>query len=485
MRRNSLSFLAAAIMLAAGTASSALAQGTAITYQGQLERNGVKVNSASDMRFTLFNAATAGAQVGNIVTLDGANVVSVANGLFAASLDFGVNPYTSPQATWLQIEVRNPAGTGTYSLMGARQKMPGAPYSLATRGINVGSANTVGIGAAPWNTNNVSLTLGSVGGSSAASIFFDARNGFNWSMAAFNGTNNYGDLAFSRSNLDFPFIIRGDSSNILLNSAATGGNVGIGTDSPAEKLDVNGNIRLPDVAVIGARQGDQITGSLTIQAPGTLGSSGAGSLGGNLILRAGNGDASCGTVPPLGTSVNNNVQIFAGDNTFVGACGTIWNGNIQFFAGNGQPERMRIVGDNGELLVGTTTATSGFLVDVAGNIRCVGLTQTSTRDFKENIAPLTSALDSIVKLHGVTYSWNGQAPEQVQGHRDIGFLADEVNDVLPDIVAKDEHGKPVGIDYGKITPVAVEAIKQLKCENDQLKARLEKIEAMLAAQGAK
>jgi hypothetical protein len=47
---------------------------------------------------------------------------------------------------------------------------------------------------------------------------------------------------------------------------------------------------------------------------------------------------------------------------------------------------------------------------------------------------------------------------------------------------KDATGKPVGIDDGKVTPVAVEPIKQLKAENDQLKARLEKIEAMLAAQ---
>jgi hypothetical protein len=85
----------------------------------------------------------------------------------------------------------------------------------------------------------------------------------------------------------------------------------------------------------------------------------------------------------------------------------------------------------------------------------------------------------------VSYSWNDQAPEQVRGSHDIGFLADEMNAVLPDIVAKDASGKPIGIDYGKVTPVAVEAIKQLKHENDALKARLEKIEAMLAAKGAK
>jgi hypothetical protein len=91
-------------------------------------------------------------------------------------------------------------------------------------------------------------------------------------------------------------------------------------------------------------------------------------------------------------------------------------------------------------------------------------------------------LDSIMKLWRVSYTWNDLGPKEVQGTHDIGFIADELDQVLPDIVMKDATGKPVGIDYGKVTPVAVEAIKQLKAENDQLKARLEKIEAMLAAQ---
>jgi hypothetical protein len=483
MLRTTFVGLAASLALCAGSpfTPTALAQvGTAITYQGQIKNLGNAVTTATDMQFSLWTLASGGSQVGSTVT---SLAVPVSQGLFTAPLDFGVNPYTADQSVYLQIAVRNPAGVGNYVPMTTRQKFTPAPFSLATRGINVGPANTVGIGAAPWNTNNVSLTLGSVGGSAAASILFDARNGFNWGLSVFNGTDNYGDFTLSRQNLDFPFVIRGDSSNILLNGGGTG-NVGIGTTTPAEKLDVNGNIRLPDVAVIGGRQGNTVTGSLTIQAPGTIASDPAGSLGGNLVLRAGNANGSCGPVPPLGMSLNNNVQIYAGDNSFQGACGTNFNGNIQFFAGNGQPERARIVGDNGMLLIGTTTATAGFLLDIAGNARCVNLTQTSSRELKEDIAPLTGALDSIMKLRGVSYAWNDKAPAQVRGAHDIGFIADEMNAVLPDIVAKDESGKPIGIDYGKVTPVAVEAIKQLKGENDLLKARLEKLEALMAARAA-
>ena len=139
--------------------------------------------------------------------------------------------------------------------------------------------------------------------------------------------------------------------------------------------------------------------------------------------------------------------------------------------------------------VGVGTAFPQQLLDVAGNVRCVSLIQTSAREFKQDIAPLTGALESILKLQGVTYSWNDKAPEAVQGHEDIGFIADDVDAVLPEIVSKDESGKVLGLDYGKITPVAVEAIKELNAKNVELsamnvalEARLARLEALFAGQ---
>ena len=123
-----------------------------------------------------------------------------------------------------------------------------------------------------------------------------------------------------------------------------------------------------------------------------------------------------------------------------------------------------------------------------GTVFASGFVQFSSRDLKQDIAPLQGALDTISKLRGVTYAWNEHAPAQVRGRHDIGFIADEVNEVVPDLVAKDEHGKPTGIDYAKVAPLAVEAIKELKAENDriradnaELKARLERLEALVAA----
>lgn len=142
MLRKTLVGLAASLALAAGSAS-ALAQGTAFTYQGQLKNSGSAVSTPTDMQFSLWTAAAGGSQVGSTVTQTN---VTVTGGLFTSNVDFGVNPYTSNQNLYLQIAVRNPAGSGSYVPMGSRQLLTPSPFSLATRGISVDSGGLVGIG---------------------------------------------------------------------------------------------------------------------------------------------------------------------------------------------------------------------------------------------------------------------------------------------------------------------------------------------------
>lgn len=138
--------------------------------------------------------------------------------------------------------------------------------------------------------------------------------------------------------------------------------------------------------------------------------------------------------------------------------------------------------------IGTSTPVGTFL-DVGGNIRCVSLTQTSTAVLKDHVQTITGALETLHALRGVTYVWNDRAPQDVVGHADVGFIAEEVDRVLPQIVAKDDAGRPVGLDYGKVSAVTVEAVKEqqlqidaLRAENADLKARLDRLERALLAQ---
>lgn len=101
----------------------------------------------------------------------------------------------------------------------------------------------------------------------------------------------------------------------------------------------------------------------------------------------------------------------------------------------------------------------------------------SSERFKENIAPLTDALYTIEHLQGVSFDYK---PEY-GGRHAVGFLAEDVAQVLPEVVDRDETGQPSRVEYAAIVPVTVEAIKQLRAENAALQARLAKLEAAQSA----
>ena len=100
---------------------------------------------------------------------------------------------------------------------------------------------------------------------------------------------------------------------------------------------------------------------------------------------------------------------------------------------------------------------------VSGTIYSVGLIETSSIAFKENINPITGALDAILKLTGVTYDRKDNKSHEA------GLIAEHVYKHAPDLVALDEHGKPYGIHYTKISAYLIECIKSLQLEINELK----------------
>ncbi|MBL8878538.1 MAG: hypothetical protein JNG88_05405 [Phycisphaerales bacterium] len=88
------------------SAVPALAQSTAITYQGRLEDAGAPANGLHDIRFRLFDASTGGAQVSETLCFEG---VSVVDGLFTVPIDFGQQFITTGQRH-LDIQVRREIG---------------------------------------------------------------------------------------------------------------------------------------------------------------------------------------------------------------------------------------------------------------------------------------------------------------------------------------------------------------------------------------
>ncbi len=97
----------------------------------------------------------------------------------------------------------------------------------------------------------------------------------------------------------------------------------------------------------------------------------------------------------------------------------------------------------------------------------------SDKRLKENIKPIESALDKVEKLQGVTFDWKDKKqdkaydPDQNWKH-DIGFIAQDVQKVIPELVRENEDGM-LSMRHQGIAPILLEAIKELKAEIEELK----------------
>lgn len=105
---------------------SAFAQGTAFTYQGRLDESSGPANGSYDLTFRLFDAVSGGSSQGGPLTN---TAVNVSDGYFTVTLDFGLNPFSSGAARWMEIAVRTNGG-GAFGLLTPRQALTPAPYAI-------------------------------------------------------------------------------------------------------------------------------------------------------------------------------------------------------------------------------------------------------------------------------------------------------------------------------------------------------------------
>ncbi len=128
------------VMLACSAVSGQIPLDTDFTYQGELKFGGVAVNAPADFRFRLYDAPSFGTQVGPQITLDNA---ALAGGRFTASLNFGTSAFGTAKR-WLEIDVRLPAGSGSYTTLAPRQPVTAAPVALFAMSGNQGPQGPTG-----------------------------------------------------------------------------------------------------------------------------------------------------------------------------------------------------------------------------------------------------------------------------------------------------------------------------------------------------
>jgi hypothetical protein len=111
-------------------------------------------------------------------------------------------------------------------------------------------------------------------------------------------------------------------------------------------------------------------------------------------------------------------------------------------------------------------------INASGSVRSNGTALTSDIRFKKDIATLSGALNNVLSLRGVSYNWKkDEFPEKhFSNEKQIGFIAQELEKVYPELVSTGADGYE-GVDYARLTPVLVEAIKELQKEIDELKSQ--------------
>jgi hypothetical protein len=294
---------------------------------------------------------------------------------------------------------------------------------------------------------------------------------------------------------NFGFSDRGDSTIMVLQSAGQGARVGIGTLNPNSKLEVAGRIhstssgfKFPD----GTTQTSAASGTVS----GTSGRipkfTASTTIGNSNIYQSGDYIGIGTNSPSSELSIygsTGQIRIF-NPGTGVGYHGLVvgfittnsvnasmWNredGYLKF--GTYDQERMRIT-NNG--YVGINTTTPGYMLDVAGSCHASSFPTSSDARLKTNVTQLTNVLDKLDKIRGVAFDWNStyQAMGRSTGHREIGVIAQEVEAQFPELVTTWGDQNYLGVDYGRMTGVLIEAVKELRQENQSLKERIEALEA--------
>jgi len=158
------------------------------------------------------------------------------------------------------------------------------------------------------------------------------------------------------------------------------------------------------------------------------------------------------------------------------ALGTTYGGNHKLYvSGTGYFTNTVSMGYNCFVygMLGINNSNPSYRLDVGGQIRCSGaVVTTSGQRLKQDIRPLGQALAGVQRLRGVRYTFRqAEFPDKsLPGGEQIGVLAQELAQVYPELVSTDQQGFK-SVNYAQLTPVLIEAVKELAARNATLETQ--------------
>ena len=128
-------------------------------------------------------------------------------------------------------------------------------------------------------------------------------------------------------------------------------------------------------------------------------------------------------------------------------------------------------------LIKAEASSGGNALSVSGSIEASGnITAFASSDerLKENIIEIPNSLEKIKQIKGVLFNWK-EGYDKVHPYgdnKDVGVIAQEVQQILPEIVKENVHNQFLGVRYEKLTPLLLEAIKELSKKVEELEKKL-------------
>ncbi|MBC8756460.1 tail fiber domain-containing protein [Kordia sp. YSTF-M3] len=308
-----------------------------------------------------------------------------------------------------------------------------------------------------------------------------------------------------------------ENGNTQLMTLRANGNLGLGTTTPSARLHTNGAVRFQNLS-----NGTTATFMLGTDTSGNVREypvpSGGGSSDADWFKTTGgiptsindniytNGQVGIGTSSPTaqlhttGKLRFENLP-FARSATYI--LGTDANGNVQQYSNNFNgvslrcllvspqtpTNRLTKVTSSGDLTcsqvfdngtnVGVGTVTPTYKLSVNGPVHSMANIFISDKKFKKNIVAIENPLETLLKLNGKKYDWRVGEFDQYDftDRKQIGFIAQEVKQIIPEIVHVDKSGEH-SMNYTALIPVLVEAIKEQQNQIILLENKLSDIEQL-------
>ncbi len=341
-----------------GGAHPTFAQGTAFTYQGRLDTDGMPASGTYDLAFSVFDSASAGIQIGDSLTN---TAVAVSNGLFVATLDFGAGVFDGSQR-WLEIAVST-NGANAFGTLSPRQEITPAPYAIFA-----GSAITVAAGSVASDqlstpADPLDGQLLSFSGGSLAWVDPAVASGAIWSKLGSTAYYNAGSVGIGTSAPGPGFLLDVNGEVALRPGGSGGGLVAFATPNAETGMTISSGSGRADL---------RFDGSTVKLLAGIAGFS-PSALGGIAIST--NGSVGLGLIPNSGTGVR--LQVNGGALLTPGGSG----GQIQFGTPNAETGMtitganradVRFNGSTLKLLAGTGVGAvpgeNGITVSTSGNV---------------------------------------------------------------------------------------------------------------------